>query len=187
MRQDTRRTGLKMVPFLLESPASNSVWIMIAVCGATVLYAIFRPSARGKRDPLARSPSSGRLSQQRNTERQMESLLVELSEMARQISAQLDTRSQKLELLIQEADEKIAAMERARAGATTPTTTSNDRETWAMHPEPPPPESEVIDPRHQEIYTLADQGASAPDIARQLDRPRGEVELILALRPRTRT
>ena len=40
----------------------------------------------------------------------MESLLVELSEMARQISAQLDTRSQKLEILIREADEKIAAL-----------------------------------------------------------------------------
>ena len=178
-------TGLKMVPVLLETPASNSVWIIIAVCGATILYAIFRPSARSKRDPLTRVPSSARLSQQRNTERQMESLLVELSEMARQISAQLDTRSQKLELLIQEADAKIAEMERARAGATGPT--SSDHQTWSTHSEPPPAETDVIDPRHQEIYTLADQGTSAPDIARQLDRPRGEVELILALRPRTRT
>jgi len=30
---------------------------------------------------------------------------------------------------------------------------------------------------------LADQGRSATDIARELNRPRGEVELILALRP----
>jgi leucyl aminopeptidase (aminopeptidase T) len=183
-----------MLPFLLETPAGNSVWILIAVCGATVLYAIFRPSARSKRDPLARSPSSARLSQQRNTERQMESLLVELSEMARQISAQLDTRSQKLELLIQEADEKIAALERARAGGATSSssstsTTRDDREAWTMQaePAPPEPEADAIDPRHQQVYELADQGAAAPEIARQLDRPRGEIELILALRPRTRT
>jgi len=39
-----------------------------------------------------------------HVERQMQSLLVELSEMSRQISAQLDTRSAKLELLIKEAD-----------------------------------------------------------------------------------
>jgi hypothetical protein len=172
-----------MIPFLLEAPTSNAVWLMVAVGGATILYAIFRPSARSKRDPLTRVPSSARLSQQRNTERQMESLLVELSAMARQISAQLDTRSQKLELLIQEADQKIAALERARTAAAS-AATNDPHEAWAVSNEPPAPE--VIDPRHQEIYTLADQGTEAAEIARQLNRPRGEVELILALRPRTR-
>jgi len=94
MRQDTP-TGLKMVPFLLETPASNTVWIMIAVCGATVLYAIFRPSARQQARSVWRSPHPARAyPSNATTERQMESLLVELSEMARQISAQLDTRSQ---------------------------------------------------------------------------------------------
>jgi hypothetical protein len=34
------------------------------------------------------------------------------------------------------------------------------------------------------VYALADQGQSAYDIANQLGRPRGEIELILALRPR---
>src|SRR5438552_680935 len=102
MRQDSRGGPLTMMPFLLETPTGNTVWVLIALGGATILYALFRPSMRGKRaDPLERSPLSTRLAQQRNTERQMESLLVELSEMARQISAQLDTRSQKLELLIQ--------------------------------------------------------------------------------------
>jgi hypothetical protein len=42
----------------------------------------------------------------------------------------------------------------------------------------------VVDPRHAEVYELADGGQSAQDIARQTGRPRGEIELILALRGR---
>ena len=39
-----------------------------------------------------------------------------------------------------------------------------------------------MDPRHAQVYDLADEGLSAPEIARQLGRPSGEIELILALR-----
>ena len=64
---------------------------------------------RKKSDPL--EPSAfGSLSRQRGVERQMETLVVELSEMTRQISAQLDTRSAKLEQLIQDADQRIESL-----------------------------------------------------------------------------
>lgn len=176
-----------MLHLLLVMPSNETLrWVLVAIAGATILYTIFRPSMR-KKDPLSR-PSGGRLSQQRNVERQMESLLVELSEMSRQITAQLDTRSQKLEMLIQEADEKIAELERAKCGETPePRMTPAEREAWTVKPDPAPVHiaaapSIQVDPRHQEIYDLADNGAAAPDIARQLNRPRNEVELILALR-----
>ncbi len=143
-------------------------WIMIAFGGATILYAVFRPSSR-KKDPLAKSPSWRSLSQQRNVERQMETLLVELSEMARQMSAQLDTRCQKLEILLQQADEKIARLQESPGSVSSPAPVST-------------PVSEQQ--QHREIYELADRGSDAPEIARQLNRPRGEVELILALRGR---
>jgi len=39
-----------------------------------------------------------------------------------------------------------------------------------------------IDPMHQEIYRLADEGKPPTEIARQLGRTTGEVELILNLR-----
>jgi hypothetical protein len=163
-----------MQHFLLNTPLPQNVWIMIGIAGATILYAVFRPSMK-KKDPLARSPSSASLSQQKNVERQMQNLLVELSEMARQLTAQLDTRSQKLEVLLQEADEKIAKLQDARAATPEPRLASADRQ-------PRPLPSEPADPQHQAVYALADQGRSAPEIARQLNRPRGEVELILALR-----
>lgn len=71
-------------------------------------------------------------------------------------------------MLIREADEKIAAMK--------------------SPPSAPPPRAEPAapelpgDPRHAQVYALADQGRSSNEIAQQLHRPSGEIELILALR-----
>ncbi len=88
----------------------TSRWLLVIVSGLTIFYAVMRRFRR-KKDPLTRQPSS--LAGQRTVEREMSNLLVELSEMARQVSAQLDTRAAKLELLIKEADEKIAALSSA--------------------------------------------------------------------------
>jgi hypothetical protein len=166
-----------MLPFLLNTPPSQTTWIFIGIAGATILYAVFRPSLK-KKDPLTRTQSTASLSQQRNVERQMQNLLVELSEMARQLTAQLDTRSQKLEVLLQEADEKIAKLQNARVTEDEPRASIPERQIWTAPAEPLTP----VDPQHQAVYSLADQGQGAPEIARQLNRPRGEVELILALR-----
>jgi hypothetical protein len=43
---------------------------------------------------------------------------------------------------------------------------------------------EAVDPRHAEVYRLADQGQTPQQIAQRLGRPSGEIELILALRAR---
>lgn len=177
-----------MQSLLLETPMDPTVkWLVVALAGATILYTVIRPAMKRK-DPLSKPRPIVSLAQQRNVERQMQNLLVELSEMSRQLTAQLDTRSQKLELLLQEADEKIAALRQASsrpasnvAPTPEPTMTAAEREAWTIRPESEPPPA---DPQHQEVYSLADQGQAAPEIARQLNRPRGEVELILALRPR---
>lgn len=152
----------------------HMMWLMVGFAGVTILYAVLRGS-RGKKDPLARGPSSASLARQRNVERQMESLLVELSEMSRQITSQLDTRAAKLEALIQEADEKISML---RQGGETPV------QSPMAKAEPPQWTPASIDPQHEAVYALADQGKATADIARQLNRPNGEVELILALRAR---
>lgn len=147
-------------PMLLDfDPATK--WAVIALAMITIIYAVIRPWFRRK-DPLDKPPAFASLAQQRSVERQMQNILVELSEMARQITAQLDTRAARLEALIREADEKIAAMKSSPADPTPP--------------EPP------ADPRHAQVYALADQGRSSNEIAQQLHRPSGEIELILALR-----
>ena len=43
-----------------------------------------------------------------------------------------------------------------------------------------------INPQHQQIYDWADQGFTSRQIAQQLQKPYGEIELILALRPSDR-
>jgi hypothetical protein len=159
---------------LLQSfPSDTTSGVAMGIGAILLLYLYFR-TRKKKKDPLDR-PFTLSLAQQRSVEREMSNLLVELSEMARQISAQLDTRAQKLELLIKEADEKIAMLK--AAAEATPTSENSAVE---ILPKPSPYEP---DPRHAEVYRLADEGRSALEIATQLDRPTGEIELILALRP----
>jgi hypothetical protein len=175
-------------------------WIALAVAVVCISYLLFRPKFR-KKDPLEK-PAFGSLASQRSVERQMQNLLVELSEMTRQMNAQIDTRAKRLEQLIQQADQRIATL-RGLDGAPNSKPTANPR------PKPPEPISDDIghpptagpptapdprqesdrsqesDPRHAEIYSLADAGKAPREIASQLGRPSGEVELILALRPRS--
>src|SRR4051812_22230438 len=158
-----------MIRFLAAAEAMQ--WIVYAVGGLTILFVVLRPSLR-KKDPLKEASPKLSMAQQRSVEREMSNLLVELSDMARQITGQLDTRAAKLEALMQEADKKIAELKRL--------------ETMHHEPEIKPLESKSLplptDARYSAIYDLADAGHSAQEIAQQLDRPRGEVELILALR-----
>ena len=186
-----------MVPLLLDAPVDPAIkWTMMAVSGGAIVYlTIIRPAMK-KKDPLSKPPPSSmagsRLAAQRDTERVMQNLLVELAEMSRQISAQLDTRSQKLELLMQQADERIAQLQRLQGERATPPVfrpVDAMADVYVPREMSAPRELERVTPaaedaRHQEVYSMADQGRSAGDIARELDRPRGEVELILALRPR---
>src|SRR5579862_1469637 len=88
---------------------SPNAWVAIVIALAVILYAVVRPMLK-KKDPLDKPPKFASLSRQRAVEREMQNVLVELSEMTRQISAQLDTRSAKLEALIRDADSRIAEL-----------------------------------------------------------------------------
>jgi hypothetical protein len=199
-------------------PDDKRPWIALLVGMAAISFVLFKPRRRfggaaKSHDPLEKPSNFGSLAQQRSVERQMQNLLVELSEMARQITGQLDTRAAKLETLIKDADERLAALRRASAAA--PASASDQRApdfrvgaqqsfTFASPSQsiassenvPTPPVTgprltltysqadDGPDPRHAEIYRLADQGRGPKEIAATLGRPSGEIELILALRPR---
>jgi hypothetical protein len=168
-------------------------WVALVIATLSIGYLLFRSKYRTKKDPLAKAPFSS-LSQQRTVEREMQNLLVELSEMTRQMNAQIDTRAAKLEQLIKQADERIATLRRKSdlpAGELPGGERAAGEAEKVDQPAPRPvlpvtddePSIET-DPRHAEIYSLADQGRDAREIAARLNRPSGEVELILALRPR---
>jgi hypothetical protein len=161
------------------SPASR--WFVICLAIVTVIYAVVRPMFR-KKDPLDKPPFQRSLSQQRSVERQMQNVLVELAEMSRQISAQLDTRAAKLESLIREADQKLAALRQAMGQPGSSGAAASPEQLPTVSPPPPAQPQSAADPQTLEVYTLADQGRTAREIAQQLNRPSGEIELILALR-----
>jgi len=170
---------------LITLPADLTPWVALAVALVGLSIVFLRRKVKKKKDPMDDSPRLT-LAQQRSVERQMSTLLVELSEMARKISSQLDTRAAKLEALIKEADEKIATLKSIdspkpapppRMRLTSDIPEDEPSSTPALNFEPP-------DPRYEQVYMLADQGRTAIEIARKLDRPSGEIELILALRPR---
>jgi hypothetical protein len=171
-----------------RDPATT--WIAIAVGILTVVYVtLVRPLRQKKtKDPLEQPPVRTSLAQQRAVERDMSNLLVELSEMARQMTAQLDTRAAKLELLLKEADDRIETLRSMGgnpAGSATGSTAADRLEGVIQEARAalgPSLSEQKIDPRHAQVYDLADEGHSPQEIARRLDRPSGEIELILALR-----
>jgi hypothetical protein len=190
------------------SKDESTQWVVLCVGVLATCYLIMRGRAKAnkQKDPFTRPAAFG-VSQQKQIERDMSGLMVEMLETARHMAAQLDTRAAKLELLMKEADAKLAALKSASASAPAAaavqrvekishsTSAADDAEaitpssaapvTPAVVPDAPQMKPETPpDPRHGEIYALADQGRSPQEIARQLDRPNGEVELILALRSR---
>ncbi len=182
----------------------SAQWAVLCVGTLATIYLVMRGRARKKADPLERPASLG-VSQQRQLERDMSNLMVEMLETARQMTAQLDTRAARLEAIIADADARLAELKAATGAAAIAVAATPVRPTIAPPADPavaptaapsevaepsappeaaadPGPAETPPDPRHAEVYALADQGRSTQEIARSLDRPNGEVELILALR-----
>lgn len=137
--------------------------------------------------------------------REMEQLLVELNEFAREVNGQVDTRFRKLEQSIADADRRIAELRRLSGEATSGDTRDDSvlranreaaegvrdrlaqvRSAVAAANDPPRPtrSSESVS-REDAVYQLADGGNRPVDIARALKCTVGEVELILNLRDRS--
>jgi hypothetical protein len=180
---------------------ANAPYIILGLGAFIVLYIVIRPMMRRKNDPFQKPFAARSLTQQRSVERQMESLLVELSEMSRQMSAQLDTRATRLELLIKEADEKIEAIQRATLESPQRSAREQFSDQHSVSADDTrhtmrhitgqtaehmfsEPIAEKIDPAHAQVYALVDAGKTVPQIAAEVSRPSGEIELILALRSR---
>lgn len=141
-------------------------------------------ASRADQGPSARE-TYRRLSQETETKRDLEAVMLELDQLARHTMGRLDTKFAKLEVVVRDADERIQTLTRllrTQGGespldltvADVPAENGTDEKARAA---PAPPE-----PRHAAVYQLADAGLSPLDIARELDRTTGEIELILSLR-----
>lgn len=179
-----------LVSTIQFSKGDSTQLVVLAVGILATLYLVMRGRAKGKRnDPLDRKPMPFGVSQQRQIERDISNLMVEMLQTAQQMTAQLDTRAMRLEVLMKEADGKLAALKAATA-ARPAVAEAEENQNISKIPQPPAKAPVVAekpetppDPRHGDVYALADQGRSPVEIAHHLNRPNGEVELILALRP----
>ncbi len=173
---------------LAQGPADLPPWLLLvaAALALVLLWRTLAPSSwRGwpwhRSDPLSR-PADPSLAQQRSVERDMQTLMHELSELSRKITQQLDARSTRLTELIGQADRRIEILRELanrapREGASPP----------PASPASSGPELNIeIDPRNERIYALEDEGLNVTQISNRLNIPEGEIELILALRPRRR-
>jgi len=130
------------------------------------------------RETLAQSEAS------RTATRDLEDVMLELDQLSRDIHGRIDTKMARLEALIREADRRIVALSpRISAAETKPALeiTLDQEDPFERRPdgtEPRKPGREL----HASIYELADRGLSPVQIANELGRLNGEVELILALR-----
>jgi hypothetical protein len=165
--------------------------ILILIVAAFLLMTSMR-----RRRPAATTPSTAPAVKAKSDSnvsthllrRDLDDLMVELQDLSRRISAEIDTRFAKLEAAMKDADRRIAALNRlsrltVESSATTqPTLPPRANGSPAPAAMTSQPLSPVDDVRHSVIYELADAGFSPIEIARDLGRTPGEVELILNLR-----
>ncbi len=152
---------------------SSKYVVPFAFLGVAAILLLRRPrkSSGIPTSVAAARAMTGNLNTQERIRRDIETLMVELQELSRKISADIDVRFAKLELVIRDADRRIAALNRLV------------RESGQSSPSPE--NSNEPDIRHQIVYELADAGKKAIEIARELGKTPGEVELILNLRGKT--
>jgi hypothetical protein len=176
-----------------SSPFQESYLPMMAVVAVVGIGVMLMISIRGK---IARRnadrPSPRELIEQlKATGRhrgESQSASAELLESARQLAAKLDNKAARLEVLIQQADERISLMSQlsgtggvAQDGRSLTGVAEPDRARTPVAASGPPLS---LDPLTQSVYELADTGYQPIQIAQELDEQVGKVELILSLRDR---
>ena len=166
----------------------------IVLVTTTLLMRLKKRRAKAARAPTAQEQIQ-KNRQHRGMRGDLETLMVEIEELSKRFATQLDAKSIQLEGLLNEADQRIARLERLRQEVAEAGSASFDAPRGYGLPSAgqevgsPPGDrpSTVIkgpdnDPLTRSVYALADQGHDADQIARQLNEHVGKVELILALR-----
>lgn len=192
-----------MQPLALTTPTPDQVILLVA--GAALVFAIRRwrqivVQKQGGRSATTLPAAGGGVTagkpalNVREVSMELQALLADLEETSRRLTAQLDNRYTRMEQLLEEADTKIRKLEAlSSAPATAPApggpaprvtpsvVNEAERMLQRLRLERGAP-APTDDPAYAPIYSLADRGKSPREIAQELGRHTGEIELILALR-----
>lgn len=163
------------------------VMLALAIGGITlVMLSTYRRSRRSRLTRVASVRERYKeLDNSVGASRDVGKALVELEQVARQIHGQIDTRFAKLEMIIRDADERIAKLSRlaGKSSGGSSGGSALDVTLELQNPDVRTSRPDVSgDKRHDAIYLMADGAMPAGDIARDTGKTTGEIELILALR-----
>ncbi len=159
--------GAWLPPALMILGVSLATWMMVRM--------LIR---RRKRLPLTPGTPHERLEairEQAKKRAQLQAFGAEVHELVERLAAQLDNKAARMELLLQDADERIRRLERMQR--LDRNRASADSEHQSGHTI-----GHESDPVTNRVYELADQGEKPVEIAKQVNQHVGQVELILALR-----
>ncbi|MEZ6233896.1 MAG: hypothetical protein R3B68_06880 [Phycisphaerales bacterium] len=133
--------------------------------------------------PVSGSQASGRGSEPSQIT-ELRTVMADAEELADRLSRALDAQAERLETLMRQADDYLRRVEATKRHSVVEARPSPAATVAAARSRPSISLDDDSDPLQRQVYELADSGATPLDIARQLNQPTGQVELILALRPR---
>jgi len=170
-------------------------WLMVAGVGALIVI-LFRNlrKLRRKTHEMDRDPRDriDEIQDRVSGINDMHGMTARAQESVQTLITQLENKAARLEVLLDKTEARIAEfdarlneLDSKAAPSTHPPTHQTPR--LATHTGKPPYRADAdtappIDPLHKRVHALADQGLDSVEIARQINRPTGQVDLILALR-----
>ncbi|MEM6756848.1 MAG: hypothetical protein AAF586_06745 [Planctomycetota bacterium] len=175
---------------LAQAATGDVPYIYLLIPGLLLIIAWLFFSIRGRRKRNAADPSMSatdqieRNRQLRGMRGDLETIMVEIEQMAKRVGHQLDAKAVRLEHLLNQADLKIAQLQQLEQnGDTTARQPAPDTDPHVSPTKPALPSADSpTNHLHQRIYELADAGMPPDQIAHELDEMPGTVELILNLR-----
>lgn len=151
---------------------SNNQFVFIAL-GAAILFIGFLLPRMRRRSQASRPPDGLFEARAQSARQDLDQLVVEIQELAREHIAKLDTKIRMVSRLLSDCDQRKLELEALLKGAAIA----------------PPPASRPPNPLHEKVYGLLDEGKDTADICAATGLEKGEVDLILGLRqlPRIKT
>lgn len=165
--------------------SSSQIALIVVIVGVSLIMLIStrrRLMVRNSNSPRAYVREQiAQIKEERKVSQEVTTVLQELENLARQINAQMDCRTAKLDSLIRAADERIDRLTRLAETAGQPAASSAANVLTSAAPSPRQATLRRL------VGELSDAGYSTLEIANRVGLPAGEVELILALRVQTAT
>ncbi len=115
----------------------------------------------------------------------MHAVTARAQESVQTLITQLENKAVRIESLLDRAESRIAELESRFDTASDGLASQREEQNTALPPAiamSRSPDAPPADPLHARVHALADKGLNPVEIARQVDRPTGQIELILALR-----